>query len=51
MATRFENGIVATLGKENKVLLNGSVVTDGEKIVAVGDFCTDETTLSKSGVR
>ncbi len=37
MATRFENGIVATLGKENKVLLNGSVVTDGEKIVAVGD--------------
>ncbi len=37
MSTRFENGIVATLGKENKVLLNGSVVTDGEKIVAVGD--------------
>jgi len=37
MTTRFENGIVATLGKENKVLLNGSVVTDGEKIVAVGD--------------
>jgi len=37
MSTRFENGIVATLGKENKVLLNGSVVTDGEKVVAVGD--------------
>jgi putative selenium metabolism protein SsnA len=37
MSTRFENGIVATLGKENKVLLNGSVVADGEKIVAVGD--------------
>ncbi len=37
MATRFENGIVATLGKENKIWLNGSVVTDGEKIVAVGD--------------
>jgi len=37
MTTRFENGIVATLGKENKVLLNGSVVTDGEKVVAVGD--------------
>jgi putative selenium metabolism protein SsnA len=37
MATRFENGTVATLGKENKVLLNGSVVTDGEKVVAVGD--------------
>lgn len=37
MATRFENGIVVTLGKDNKVLLNGLVVTDGEKIVAVGD--------------
>lgn len=37
MTTRFENGTVATLGKENKVLLNGSVVTDGEKVVAVGD--------------
>jgi putative selenium metabolism protein SsnA len=37
MATRFENGIVTTLGKENKVLLNGSVVTDGEKVVAIGD--------------
>ena len=37
MTIRFENGIVATLGKENKVLLNGSVVTDGEKVVAVGD--------------
>ena len=38
MTTRFENGTVATLGKENKVLLNGSVVTDGEKVVAVGDL-------------
>ncbi len=37
MTTRFENGIVATLGKENKVLLNGSVVTDGEQVVAIGD--------------
>ncbi|MCL4528354.1 MAG: putative aminohydrolase SsnA [Chloroflexi bacterium] len=37
MTTRFENGIVATLGKDNKVLLNGSVVTDGEKVVAVGN--------------
>jgi len=37
MTTRFENGTVATLGKENKVLLNSSVVTDGEKIIAVGD--------------
>jgi len=37
MTTRFENGIVATLGKENRVFTNGSVVTEGEKIVAVGD--------------
>ena len=37
MATRFENGIVVTLGKNNRVIWNGSVVTDGENIVAVGD--------------
>ncbi|HUH95778.1 MAG TPA: putative aminohydrolase SsnA [Anaerolineales bacterium] len=37
MTTRFENGIVATLGKENKVLSNGCVVIDGEQVVAVGD--------------
>ncbi len=37
MTTRFENGTVATVGKENKVLLNSSVVTDGEKVVAVGN--------------
>src|SRR5512141_3303 len=37
MTTRFENGIVATLGADNKVLWNASVVIDGEKIVAVGD--------------
>ena len=37
MTTRFENGIVATLGNQNKVLLNGSVVTDGEELVAVGN--------------
>jgi putative selenium metabolism protein SsnA len=36
MATRFENGIVVTLGKHNRVLWNGSVVTDGENIVAIG---------------
>jgi putative selenium metabolism protein SsnA len=36
MATRFENGIVVTLGKNNRVLWNGSVVTDGENIVAIG---------------
>jgi putative selenium metabolism protein SsnA len=37
MATRFENGIVVTLGKNNRVIWNGSVVTDGESIVAVGN--------------
>ena len=37
MATRFENGIVATLGANNRVLWNASVVTDGENILAVGD--------------
>ena len=37
MAIRFENGIVVTLGKQNQVLWNGAVVTDGEQIVAVGD--------------
>ncbi|HUI90205.1 MAG TPA: putative aminohydrolase SsnA [Anaerolineales bacterium] len=37
MATRFENGIVATLGKENKVLADGCVVVDGEKVVAVAN--------------
>src|SRR5574342_131273 len=37
MPTRFENGIVVTLGKHNQVIWNGSVVADGENIVAVGD--------------
>jgi len=37
MTTRFENGIVVTLGSNNKVLWNGAVVTEGENIVAVGD--------------
>jgi putative selenium metabolism protein SsnA len=37
MTTRFENGIVVTLGPNNQVLWNGSVVIAGEKIVAVGD--------------
>jgi putative selenium metabolism protein SsnA len=37
MATRFENGIVVTLGKHNRVIWNGAVVSDGESIVAVGD--------------
>jgi putative selenium metabolism protein SsnA len=37
MTTRFENGIVVTLGPNNKVTWNGSVVTDGETIVGVGE--------------
>ena len=37
MTIRFENGIVATLGQNNQVLWNGTVVTDGELIAAVGD--------------
>jgi len=36
MTIRFENGIVATLGKNNQVLWNATVVTDGEKIAAIG---------------
>jgi len=37
MTTRFENGIVVTLGENNRVLWNSTVVTEGERIVAVGD--------------
>ena len=37
MAIRFENGIVVTLGKSNRVLWNGSVVIDGENFAAVGE--------------
>ncbi len=37
MATRFENGIVVTLGEQNRVLWNSTVVTEGERIAAVGD--------------
>jgi putative selenium metabolism protein SsnA len=36
MATRFENGIVVTLGANNQVIWNGSVVIEGENIVGVG---------------
>ncbi len=36
MTIRFENGIVATLGANNHVSWNSSVVTDGEQITAVG---------------
>lgn len=37
MTTRFENGIVVTLGSDNRVLWNAAVVTEGETILAVGD--------------
>ena len=37
MTTRFENGIVVTLGEKNRVLWNATVVVDGERIAAVGD--------------
>jgi putative selenium metabolism protein SsnA len=37
MTIRYENGIVVTLGPNNRVIWNGSVVTDGENIAAVGD--------------
>jgi putative selenium metabolism protein SsnA len=37
MTTRFENGIVVTLGQNNQVIWNGSVVTEGEDILAVGN--------------
>lgn len=36
MATRFENGIVVTLGERNRVLWNATVVTDGEHVAAIG---------------
>ena len=38
MTTRFENGIVVTLGSNHQVIWNGSVVTEGENIIAVGDI-------------
>jgi putative selenium metabolism protein SsnA len=37
MTTRFENGIIVTLGEKNRVVWNASVVTEGERIAAVGD--------------
>jgi putative selenium metabolism protein SsnA len=37
MTIRFENGVVVTLEKKNRVLWNSSVVTDGASIIAVGD--------------
>lgn len=37
MVTRFENAIVVTLGEKHRLLWNATVVTDGERIAAVGD--------------
>jgi putative selenium metabolism protein SsnA len=37
MATRFENGIVVTLGDKSRVIGSGSVVVDGATVKAVGD--------------
>jgi putative selenium metabolism protein SsnA len=36
MAIRFENGIVVTLGAKNRVLWNGTVVTEADRVEAVG---------------
>ncbi len=37
MVTRFENGIVVTLGENNRVIWNATVVTDGQLVAALGD--------------
>jgi putative selenium metabolism protein SsnA len=37
MTTRFENGIVVTLGANNRVIRNGCVVIEGNQIAAVGE--------------
>ena len=42
MTTRFENGIVVTLGENNRVLWNATVVTDGELVAAVGNSSRNE---------
>jgi putative selenium metabolism protein SsnA len=36
MAIRFENGIVVTLGRKNRVLWNETVVSEGDRIAAIG---------------
>ncbi|HSJ90297.1 MAG TPA: putative aminohydrolase SsnA [Anaerolineales bacterium] len=40
MTIRFENGIIVTLGPDNRVIWDGSVVTEGETIIAVGNAAT-----------
>jgi putative selenium metabolism protein SsnA len=37
MTARFENGTIVTLGPNNQVLWNGSVVIEGENIAGVGE--------------
>ena len=37
MAIRFENGIVVTLGANNHIHWNATVVTEGELVTAIGD--------------
>jgi putative selenium metabolism protein SsnA len=37
MTTLFENAIVVTLGTSNRVIWNGAVAIDGEKIAGVGE--------------
>jgi len=50
MPTRFENGIVVTLGQNNHVLWNASVVTDGELVAAVGDSAKMKERFPKAEV-
>lgn len=47
MTIRFENGIVVTLGHDNHVLWNSTVVTDGENIIAVGDLAVMKKSYPK----
>jgi cytosine/adenosine deaminase-related metal-dependent hydrolase len=37
MITRFENGIIVTMGEKNRVLWKATVVTDNDIIAAIGD--------------
>ncbi len=37
MTIRFENGTVVTLGQKNQVLEKSTVVTEGDKVAAIGD--------------
>jgi putative selenium metabolism protein SsnA len=37
MITRFENGIVVTMGETNRVLWGATIVTDNDIIAAIGD--------------